>query len=190
MKGHKVGYIRVSTFDQNTQRQLDGVTLDRVFTDKASGKDTHRPQLQAALNHVRAGDTLVVHSMDRLARNVEDMLRLIRELNDKGVSIEFIKENMAFKAGNEDPRSTLMFTMLSAFAQFERALIKERQREGIALAKAKGNVYKGRKPALSHEQASTLREQVARGANKSQLAKQMGISRETLYQYLRSAVSS
>src|SRR5688500_4791 len=123
MKGQKVGYIRVSTFDQNTQRQLDGIHLDRVFTDKASGKDTNRPQLQAAINHVREGDTLLVHSMDRLARNVEDMLRLVRELNDKGVSVSFTKENMIFSAGKEDARNALMFTMLSAFAQFERSLI-------------------------------------------------------------------
>lgn len=185
MTGHKVGYIRVSTFDQNTQRQLDGVTLDRVFTDKASGKDTHRPQLQAALSHVRDGDTLVVHSMDRLARNVEDMLRLVRELNDKGVSVEFKKENVLFAAGSEDPRSVLMFTMLSAFAQFERSLLKERQREGIALAKAKGTVYKGRKPKLSTEEVTLLRERVAAGANKTKLAEELDISRETLYQYIR-----
>ncbi|SEL64883.1 recombinase family protein [Nitrosovibrio tenuis] len=185
MKGHKVGYIRVSTFEQNTQRQLDEVALDRVFIDKASGKDTHRPQLQAALNHVRAGDTLVVHSMDRLARNVEDMLRLVRELNDKGVSVEFVKESMAFTAGKDDPRATLMFTMLSSFAQFERALLKERQREGIALAKAKGNVYKGRKPKLSEERVKQLREQAAAGVNKTKLAEEFGISRETLYQYTR-----
>jgi DNA invertase Pin-like site-specific DNA recombinase len=175
----------VSSLDQNTKRQLDGIALDKVFTDKASAKDTNRPQLQAALDHVRAGDTLIVHSMDRLARNVEDMLRLVREINDRGVSVQFVKENMSSTAGNEDPRSTLMFTMLSAFAQFERALIKERQREGIALAKAKGNVYKGRKPALSPEKAILLRQRVAQGAKKSALAKEFGISRETLYQYIR-----
>jgi len=185
MEGHKVGYVRVSTLDQNTQRQLEGVSFDKVFTDKASGKDTNRPQLQAALNHVRAGDTLMVHSMDRLARNVEDMLRLVRELNGKGVSVEFVKENMEFTAGNEDPRSALMFAMFSAFSQFERALIKERQREGIALAKAKGNVYKGRKPALGPDKVIELRKQVSAGANKSKLAKDFGISRETLYQYLK-----
>jgi len=185
MKGQKVGYVRVSTLDQNTQRQLEGVSLDKVFTDRASGKDTKRPQLQAALNHVRTGDSLIVHSMDRLARNVEDMLRLVRELNDKGVSVEFVKENMEFTAGSEDPRSALMFTMLSAFSQFERALIKERQREGVALAKAKGNVYKGRKPALGPDKVIELRKQVSAGANKSKLAKDFGISRETLYQYLK-----
>lgn len=184
MKGQRVGYIRVSALDQNTQRQLEEVSLDKIFTDKASGKDTKRPQLQAALNHVRDGDILVVHSMDRLARNVEDMLRLVRELNDKGVSVEFVKENLIFSAGSDDPRSTLMFTMLSAFSQFERALIKERQREGIALAKAKG-VYKGRKPALNQDKVVELRKLVSAGANKSKLAKDFGISRETLYQYLK-----
>src|SRR5687768_8882718 len=185
MASQRIGYVRVSTLDQNAERQLDGVHLAKVFTDKASGKDTNRPQLQAALNHVRAGDTLVVHSMDRLARNVEDMLRLVREMNDRGVSVEFIKENMSFTAGSEDPRSTLMFTMLSAFAQFERSLIRERQREGIALAKAKGTVYKGRKPALNAERIAQLREQAGAGANRTKLAKEFGISRETLYQYIR-----
>jgi DNA invertase Pin-like site-specific DNA recombinase len=185
MTNQRIGYIRVSSLDQNAERQLDGIQLDKVFTDKASGKDTNRPQLHAALNHVRAGDTLVVHSMDRLARNVEDMLRLVREMNDRGVSVEFIKEHMSFTADSDDPRSTLMFTMLSAFAQFERSLIKERQREGIALAKAKGTVYKGRRPALNAERIAQLREQAAAGANKTKLAREFGISRETLYQYIR-----
>ncbi len=185
MISQKIGYIRVSTLDQSTERQLDGIALNKVFTDKASGKDTNRPQLRAAFDHIRLGDTLVVHSMDRLARNVEDMLRLVREMNDRGISVEFIKENMNFTAGSDDPRSTLMFTMLSAFAQFERSLIRERQREGIALAKAKGTVYKGRKPALNAERVAQLREQAATGANRSKLAIEFGISRETLYQYIR-----
>ena len=185
MTNQRIGYIRVSTLDQRTERQLEGLELDKVFTDKASGKDTNRPQLQAALDHIRAGDTLVVHSMDRLARNVEDMLRLVREMNGRGVSVDFIKENMSFTASSDDPRSTLMFTMLSAFAQFERSLIKERQREGITLAKAKGTVYKGRKPALNAERIAQLREQAGTGANRSKLAKEFGISRETLYQYIR-----
>jgi DNA invertase Pin-like site-specific DNA recombinase len=185
MTSQRIGYIRVSSLDQNAERQLDGIHLDKVFTDKASGKDTNRPQLQAALNHVRAGDMLVVHSMDRLARNVEDMLRLVREMKDRGVSVQFIKENKSFTAGSDDPRSILMFTMLSAFAQFERSLIRERQREGIALAKAKGTVYKGRKPVLNAERIAQLREQAAAGANRTKLAKEFGISRETLYQYIR-----
>jgi DNA invertase Pin-like site-specific DNA recombinase len=130
MTRQRIGYIRVSSLDQNAERQLDGIHLDKVFTDRASGKDTNRPQLQAALHHVRAGDTLIVHSMDRLARNVEDMLRLVREMNDRGVSVEFIKENMSFTAGSDDPRSILMFTMLSAFAQFERSLSRKGSGKG------------------------------------------------------------
>lgn len=187
MTKQMVGYTRVSTLDQNAERQLDGIKLDKVFTDKASGKDTNRPQLQAAIAHVREGDQLVVHSMDRLARNVEDMLRLVRELNAKGVSVRFVKENMTFSTDADDPRNTLMFTMLSAFSQFERSLIKERQREGIALAKAKGTVYKGRKPALDATRIASLREQAASGVNRTKLAQEFGISRETLYQYLRTA---
>lgn len=175
----------MSSLDQSSERQLDGIELNKVFTDKASGKDINRPQLQAALSHVRAGDTLIVHSMDRLARNVEDMLRLVREMNGRDISVEFIKENMSFTAGSNDPRSTLMFTMLSVFAQFERSLIRERQREGIAIAKAKGTVYKGRKPALNAERITQLREQAAAGANRTKLAKEFEISRETLYQYIR-----
>jgi len=183
MKGQSVGYIRVSTVDQNTGRQLEGINLDKVFTDKASGKDTERPQLKAAMDWVRAGDTLVVHSMDRLARNLEDMFRLVRELNTKGVSVVFVKENMNF-SGTDDPRSVLMFGILGAFAQFERALIRERQREGIAIAKAKG-IYKGRQPKLDAEQVTKLKHMVGMGIPKAEVARKFDIRRETLYQYLR-----
>lgn len=184
MKGQQVGYIRVSSVDQNTERQLDGVQLDKVFTDKASGKDTNRPQLQAAMEWTRAGDTLLVHSMDRLARNVEDMLRIVRELNGKGVTVQFIKENMIFTAGKDDPRANLMFAMLGAFAQFERSLIRERQREGIEIAKAKG-VYKGKQPKLKTEQLERLRYLIDQGVPKAQVARKFNISRETLYRILR-----
>lgn len=184
MKHQIVGYVRVSTVEQNTERQLDGLTLDKIFTDKASGKDTNRPQLQAAINYVRDGDKFIVHSMDRLARNVEDMLRLVRELNEKGVSVQFVKENMTFVAGSDDPRASLMFTMLSAFAQFERSLIKERQREGIAIAKAKGR-YKGRPPKLDADQVAKMRERVSTGVAKAKVAREFKITRETLYQYMR-----
>lgn len=186
MKTQRIGYIRVSTIEQNEARQLEGVQVDRQFIDKASGKDTNRPQLQEAIKYVRDGDTLIVHSMDRLARNVEDMLRLVRELNDKGVSVQFMKENMTFTAGSNDPRSMLMFTMLSAFAQFERSIIKERQLEGIAIAKAKG-VYQGGKPKLKPEQTAKLIEMVNSGIPKAKVARHFKITRETLYSYLRSA---
>lgn len=185
MKGQRVGYVRVSTIDENTDWQLDGIDLDIVFTDKASGKDTERPQLQAALKHLRAGDTLIVHSMDRLSRNTEDMLRVVRELRSRGVAVQFIKENMTFDPNGTKPQDELMFTMLGAFAQFERAIIRERQREGIELAKQKG-IYKGRTPALTPEKVTALRKQDRANGhkNRSALAKSYGISRETLYRYL------
>jgi len=157
--------------------------LDRTFTDKACGKDTNRPQLQAALQYAREGDTLVVHSMDRLARNAEDLLHIVRELTGRGVSIEFLKNRLTF-AGKADPMGKLMLTMLAAFGEFERELIRERQREGIAIAKAKG-VYKGRKKALAKEQQQELVELARSGMPKAELARSYGISRETVYQYLR-----
>jgi DNA invertase Pin-like site-specific DNA recombinase len=183
-KHQRVGYKRVSTIDQSTERQLDGVELDRAFEDKASGKDTNRPQLIEAIKYVRDGDTLVVHSMDRMARNTEDLLRLLRELNDKGVTVEFVKERLAFSGNSADPMAQLMMTMLAGFAQFERSMIRERQREGIELAKEKG-VYKGRKPSLTDEQVEQLKARIAAGEKKAVVARDFGISRETLYAYLR-----
>ncbi len=182
-KHQRIGYVRVSTVDQNTERQLDGMELDRVFTDKASGKDTQRPQLKAALDYVRDGDTLIVHSMDRLARNAEDLLRIVRELTGRGVTVEFVKNHLTF-SGKAEPMAKLMLTMLAAVAEFERDLLRERQREGIAIAKAKG-IYKGRKRALTSEQAAELLECARSGMPKADLARSYGISRETLYQYLR-----
>ena len=179
----KIGYIRVSTFGQNTDRQLEGLTLDKVFVEHASGKDTHRPQLALLLDYVRDGDQVFVHSMDRLARNLEDLRSIVLQLNSKKVPIQFLQENLRFN-GEEGPLATLLLSIMGAFAEFERALIKERQREGIELAKKRG-VYKGRKPVLSQDQRFLLQQQVAAGANKSQLAKELGVSRETLYQYLR-----
>ena len=186
-KGQHIGYVRVSTLDQNTERQLDGITLDRTFTDKASGKDTARPALQAALSHLREGDTLHVHSMDRLARNVDDLRGIVKGLTAKGVAVKFHKEGLTF-TGDENPMSELLLSMLGAVAQFERSLIKERQREGIAIAKEKG-VYKGRKPALNTEQVAALlaQDQAQGGKGRAALAKEYGISRETLYQHLRAA---
>lgn len=179
--GHRVGYQRVSTVDQNTARQLDGVQLDKVFTDRASGKDIKRPELARALEYVREGDTLVVHSMDRLARNLEDLRRIVRELTGKGVRVEFVKESLAF-TGEDSAMNTLLLSMLGAVAEFERSMILERQREGIALAKAAGK-YTGRKVALTSAQAALLRERLAGGESVTALARDYGISRQTVYNY-------
>jgi len=157
----RVGYIRVSSLDQNTERQLDGQELDKVFTDKASGKDTKRPQLQAALDYLREGDYLIVHSMDRLARNLDDLRRIVLGLTSKGVLVEFVKECLTF-TGEDSAMSQLLLSVMGAFAEFERSLIRERQREGIALAK-KAGVYKGRKPSLTDERAQQLRARITAG---------------------------
>lgn len=179
MTGQNVGYVRVSTLDQNTARQLDGVALDRMFEDKASGKDTQRPQLAACLDHLRDGDTLHVHSMDRLSRSLDDLRRLVRDLTARGVGVKFHKEGLTF-TGEDSSMANLMLSMLGAVAEFERSQIRERQREGIALAKAKG-VYTGRKPALDHAQLEEIRLRVLKGEKKAALAREFGISRQTLY---------
>ena len=183
LQGQRIGYVRVSSYDQNPARQLEQVEIGKLFTDKASGKDTQRPQLEAMLGFVREGDTVVVHSMDRLARNLDDLRRLVQKLTKRGVRIEFLKEGLVF-TGEDSPMANLMLSVMGAFAEFERALIRERQREGIALAKQRG-AYRGRKKALSDEQTVTLRQRAAAGEPKAQLAREFNISRETLYQYLR-----
>lgn len=184
MKGQRIGYIRVSSYDQNPERQLEGIQVDRNFIDKASGKDTARPELDNLLSFVREGDAVIVHSMDRLARNLDDLRRLVRLLTTKGVQVEFTKERLTF-TGEESPMANLMLSVMGAFAEFERALIRERQLEGIALAKQRGGVYLGRKKSLPDEKISELRQRVASGEVKAQLAKEFGISRETLYQYIK-----
>ncbi len=145
MTGQRIGYVRVSAFDQNPERQIEGIQVDRTFIDKASGKDVHREQLEALITFVRSGDTVVVHSMDRLARNLDNLRRIVQSLTENGVRIEFVKENLSF-TGEDSPMANLMLSVMGAFAEFERALIRERQREGIALAKQRG-AYRGRKRA-------------------------------------------
>jgi DNA invertase Pin-like site-specific DNA recombinase len=183
MPGQRIGYVRVSSFDQNPERQLENISLNKVFTDKASGKDTKRPELEALLAFAREGDIVVVHSMDRLARNLDDLRRLVQMLTKRGTRIEFVKEGLHF-TGEDSPMANLLLSVMGAFAEFERALIRERQREGIALAKKRG-AYRGRKKALSPEQVINLRQRSAAGEQKAALAREFGISRETLYQYLR-----
>jgi DNA invertase Pin-like site-specific DNA recombinase len=182
MLGQRIGYIRVSTLDQHVERQLEGIEVDKTFIDHASGKDTKRPQLELLMSFVRTGDTVIVHSMDRLARNLDDLRRIVRTLTDRGVRIEFVKEHLAF-TGEDSPMASLMLSVMGAFAEFERALIHERQREGIALAKQRG-AYKGRKKSLSQAEVAQLRERLTMGISKAQVARELGISRQTLYQYL------
>lgn len=183
MNGQRVGYLRVSSVDQNTARQLDGTPLDKIYVDKASGKDTQRPRLNELLEYVREGDSVFVHSMDRLARNLVDLRSLVQTLTKKGVMVTFMKEGLTF-TGEDTPMSIMMLNMMGAVAEFERAMLLERQREGIALAKAKG-AYKGRKPSLTREQAFQVRQRAEAGEKKAALAREFKVSRETLYSYLR-----
>lgn len=185
MKGHNIGYIRVSHVDQNIARQLEGLDLHKTFVDKCSGKDKDRPQLNLLIDFVRDGDTVYIHSLDRLARNLEHLKKIVNILINKGVTVKFIKENLVFTEDEQNPISELMLSVMGAFAQFERELIKERQREGILIAKKAGK-YKGRRKILTIAQVEEMRQMVADRYKKVDIAKKFGISRMTLSRYLNS----
>ena len=186
MVGQRIGYVRVSTVEQNTERQLDGVDVARTFTDHASGKDVQRPQLQLCMAFVREGDTLIVHSIDRLARNLDDLRGIVQRLVARGVRVQFVKESLTFSA-EANAANILMLSMMGAFAEFERALMRERQREGIAIAQRAG-VYRGRRGKLSATRIEDLRNRVAEGKeSKIAIARDMGIHPSTLYDYLKRA---
>ena len=183
--GQKIGYARVSSKDQNLDRQLAALKKEkvfRIFTDTVSGSSTQRPGLDGALNYVRAGDQLIVVSMDRLARSLIDLHRLVDELTERGVSVKFLKEGQVYSK-DSTPVAKLMLGLLGSVAEFERSIIRERQAEGIAKAKARG-VYKGRAKVLNEEQIVQAREWVGEGIPKAEVARRLGIGRTTLYRYL------
>lgn len=191
-KVQTIGYVRVSSTDQNTDRQLDSVALDRIFTDKMTGSTKDRPQLQAMLDYVRYGDTVMVHSLDRLARNFDDLLSIINQLAKKGVTFKSLQENITINGTNTSPIDTLILHIFGAIAQFNRSLIREAQREGIAKAKQKG-VYKGRKSVLTDENIAQIETLLAqrnssvdeyKKISHTDIAKQVGISKSSLYRYL------
>lgn len=184
MTGKQVGYVRVSHTDQNPGRQLEGQTLDKVFMDKVSGKDVNRPALQQMLEYVREGDTIQVHSIDRMARNLGDLLQLVSKLLEKQVTVRFIKESLTFQPGVNNQMNELMLSMLGAFAAFERSMIKERQREGIELAKAEGRM-KGRPTSLTPEQIAIIKDRAHQGESKVALATEFKVTRTTIYAALR-----
>jgi DNA invertase Pin-like site-specific DNA recombinase len=162
---------------------VDGLKLDWVFIGKASGKDIQRPELEKLIAYVRAGDTIVVHTMDRLGRNLDNLRHLVHEFTNRGIKIQFIKEGLTF-TGENSPMSTLLLSEMSAFAEFERALIRERQRGGITLAKKRG-AFKGRKKVLNSIQINKIMERIAACEMNSKIARDFRISRETLYKYLK-----
>jgi DNA invertase Pin-like site-specific DNA recombinase len=173
-----IAYIRVSSVDQNTDRQLAEVSnIEKTFTDKCSGGTTNRPALTDLMNFIREGDTVHVHSIDRLARNLQDLLELVAFFRSKGVTVVFHKENMTFKPDSKDPIQDLMLNVMGAVAQFEKALINERQREGIAKAKAQGVYAKTRSKKVEPDAILAL---LSQGKSHSEVAKILGCSTKTV----------
>jgi DNA invertase Pin-like site-specific DNA recombinase len=184
----RVAYRRVSTADQNLDRQLvDQADIEKVFEDKLTGASRARPGLNDMMTFCRAGDCIVVHSLDRLGRDIRDLLNIVEELNDKGVAVEFVSERLKFSKDEDDPLSRLQLQMLAAFAQWERNISKTRQAEGIARAKANNpEKYKGRPVSIVGEQINALK---ADGLGATAIAKRMGIGRASVYRYLNGDVT-
>lgn len=177
-----IGYVRVSSVDQNPDRQIEAIgAVDKLFVDRASGKDIHWPQLEALRAYVRDGsdDVVKVKSLDRLARSTQDLLALLQEFECKGVSVDFVDAPALSTCA---PSGKFTLTVLAAVAEFECELIKERQREGIALAKTKGKYQRG--PKLASEQIEEARRLVDEGVPKTRAAAQFGVSRWTLHDAL------
>ena len=182
----RVGYVRVSSAGQNLARQLEAIgDVDKTYREYQSGSTTsQRPVLREALDYVREGDTLVVSSIDRLARSLRDMLTIMEELDQKGVTVEFCTQGLTVRPGGGDLTTRLILHIITAVAQSEREMIRERQAEGIAIAKKTPGKYPGRKRQLNSEQIREMRNAVASGVPKAQIARTYGISRNTLYRYL------
>lgn len=179
-----VGYVRVSSQGQNTARQLQGIKLDKEFTDMVTGSNQNRDGLKECLDYVREGDELVVDSIDRLARNLQDLQEIVKTLLKKGVSIRFIKENLNFN-GKDDPLSNLTLQMMGAFAEFERTIIKSRQREGIEAAKKAGK-HLGRPPTITPELSKSALSLKKDGVSIRQISFKLKVSRATVYKVLSS----
>ena len=183
--GQRIGYMRVSSETQNLARQIQALAdlnLDKSFTDKASGKDLERPELQAAMAYCREGDEIIVYSMDRLSRSLRDLISVVKQFTDKKVKVTFIKESLTF-TGDDSPMANMILGIMGSRAEWERAVSRERQMTGIAIAKAKG-LYKGRKKSLNNTQANELRQLAKAGAKKAVLARKFSISRQSVYTYL------
>jgi len=179
-------YARVSTTDQNLDRQIQEVKCDRLYCDKQSGKNIKREQLQAMLSNIREGDKITCLSMDRLSRSLTDLINLVKEITSKGATISFEKENLTFTPNTNDPFQNLMLSMLGAINQFYRENLLEIQREGIRCAKQRGVYSKERKKKLTPEQIKEIKERMSnRETNATALAKEYEISRALLYKVIK-----
>lgn len=177
-----VGYVRVSSQGQNTARQLAGIELDKEFVDMVTGSNKDRKGLQECMAYVRDGDQLVVDSIDRLARNLQDLQEIVDSLIKKGVSVKFIKENLTFNA-HKDPMATLTLQIMGAFAEFERTMIKSRQKEGINAAKKAGK-HLGRPPKVDNKFIKTVEKKLNDCQSIRKTALEMNVSRATIYKVL------
>jgi DNA invertase Pin-like site-specific DNA recombinase len=188
MVGQVVGYVRVSAADQNPARQLEAIgDCDKVFTDRISGKSrAHRKELADLLGYIRDGDTVRIASMDRLGRDTRDLYDLVSEITEKGAAVQFVNERITVDKNGATPLESLMLGILAAFAEFERRRIKERQAEGIALAKTKGKYVQA--PKLSAADVEQAQAMLDLGLPKTEVAARLGVSRQTLYAALRRSV--
>lgn len=182
MIGKRIGYKRVSTVDQNPERQLEGVSVDKIFIDYCTGRTIDRPEFNKMIEYAREDDLIIVHSMDRLSRNTQGLRHIIDDLTTRNIQIQFMKENLIFN-GNDSAISNLLLSLLGAVAEFEHALIRERQLEGIAIAKRAGK-YKGRKRIIDAEKLEQIRTLMLTRKTKNQIAREVGVSRFTLYRAL------
>lgn len=187
--GDNYAYIRVSSQQQNSERQLSdtGIKFRRTFKDEASGKNTDREGLKDMIEFVQEGDTVHVHSIDRLGRSLVDLKNIVTELNKKGVSVKFHKENLEFSAGTSNPIHTLMFNMLASFAEFERSIIKDRQREGIEKAKAKGVYKKDKRKKVDY---ADLIKAIESGLSYRQVAEKFNVGLGTVDRAVKAAKSA
>lgn len=186
MAGKKIAYIRVSSEGQNTSRQdlqIEELNVDKIFTEKVSGKNIQdRPQFQLMLEYAREDDQIYCADLSRWGRSLMDIKSSITSLTKRGVTVTFLKENLTF-SGNDDPMSNLLLGILSSLSEWERAVIKSRQMEGVKIAQEKG-IYKercGRKPKLSEEQMNEVKDRLAAGETKADVARAFGVSRQTVY---------
>lgn len=180
----KFAYKRVSTVDQNIDRQLSHLDFDREYIEKVSGKDMNRPELKALLGNLRDGDEVHVHELSRLGRSVKDLLEIVQTVNSSGASIQFHKEGLTFTPDTSNPTSNLMLNLLGAIAQFERDMMLERQREGIAIAKKKGR-YKGKQSRFTLDELKAIAQEASQSDNKTAIAAKHGITRQYLYQLIK-----
>ena len=174
-----IGYIRISTSEQNLSRQLESVKLDKIFEEKISSTAITRPVLIECINYLREGDTLHVHCIDRLARNLGDLQNIVSSLNEKGVIVHFHTENMTFTS-NASPLQGLLFQTLEAFTQFEKNLIRERQQEGIERAKKEGR-HLGRPRKISLEDKKDILIKLKEGKSPAVIAEEYGVSVSSVY---------